>query len=129
MRSGRRTTREDPVPAWQIDRIISFGPDGFSRDGFVHFGFHDRAGNQYGVEHQKHFLGLVGERDTLTWTVAAYAVFDGVPNIRAESRYPMYIDSMPDGTLVVSNFGNARLYRIDVGGWTPRSSWMAQPSA
>jgi len=26
----------------------------------------------------------------------------------------MYVDSMPDGTLVCSNFGNNRLYRIDV---------------
>lgn len=80
----------------------------------MHFGFHDREGKHYAVEHQRHFLGLVGEGDRLKWTVAAGEVFEGVPNIRAELRYPMYVDSMSDGTLVCSNFGNNRLYRIDV---------------
>jgi hypothetical protein len=56
----------------------------------------------------------VGEGDRLKWTVATGVVFEGVPNIRAELRYPMYVDSMSDGTLVCSNFGNNRLYRIDV---------------
>jgi DNA-binding beta-propeller fold protein YncE len=99
---------------WKIERIINFEPGDFCKDGFVHFGFHDREGRQYALEHQKHFLGLVGENDRLEWTVAAGAVFEGVPNIRAELEFPIYIDVMPDGSLVTSNFGNNRLYRIDV---------------
>jgi hypothetical protein len=101
---------------WEIERIINFdfGSGDLCKDGFVHFGFHDREGKQYAVEHQKHFLGLVGEGDRLKWTVAAGEVFKGIPNIRAELRYPMYVDSLSDGTLVCSNFGNNRLYRIDV---------------
>jgi hypothetical protein len=101
---------------WEIERIINFGfgSGALCKDGFVHFGFHDREGKHYAVEHQRHFLGLVGEGDRLKWTVAAGVVFEGVPNIRAELRYPMYVDSMSDGTLVCSNFGNNHLYRIDV---------------
>ncbi|HYA21776.1 MAG TPA: hypothetical protein VEG31_01165, partial [Thermoproteota archaeon] len=79
----------------------------------VHFGFHDRYGRHYALVHQRHFLGLVGEGDRLEWTVAAGTVLKGVPNIRAELSYPMYIDSMLDGTLIASNFGNGRVYRID----------------
>jgi hypothetical protein len=50
----------------------------------------------------------------LEWTVAAHKVFDVTPNITAELNYPMYIDNLNDGTLLVSNFGNASIYRIDV---------------
>jgi hypothetical protein len=98
---------------WKVERIINFGPDDLCKDGFVHFGFHDRNGNQYAVDHQKHFVGPVGDSDRLKWTVAADTVFEGIRNIRAELQFPMFIDSMLDGSLVVSNFGNSRLYRID----------------
>jgi len=103
------------MTGWRIERIINFnfGSGDLCKDGFVHFGFHDRKGRQYALAHQKHFLGLVGQGDRLEWTVAAHPVFEGVPNITAELRYPMYVDSMPDGTLIASNFGNGRLYRID----------------
>lgn len=101
---------------WRIERIVNFdfASGDLCKDGFVHFGFHDRDGKQYVVEHQKHFVGLVSGNGRLEWTVANRTVFEGVPNIPAELSYPMYVDSMPDGTLVCSNFGNNRLYRIDV---------------
>lgn len=92
---------------------MHFEPGDLVHDGFVHFGFHDRAGRQYAVEHQRHFVGLVGGGDRLEWTVASRDVFPEVPNIAADLEFPMYVDSLPDGTLVVSNLGNARLYRID----------------
>ena len=99
---------------WRVERIVNFGPGDFCKEGLVHFGFHDPEGRLYGLEHQKHFLGFVGEDNKVEWTVAAKTVFDGVPNIRAELEFPIYIDTMSDGALVVSNFGNNRLYRIDV---------------
>jgi hypothetical protein len=101
---------------WKIERIVNFDFESgdLCKDGVVHFGFHDREGNQYAVEHQKHFPGPVGDDDKLKWTVASGPVFEDVPNISAELRYPMYVDSMPDGALIASNFGNSRLCRIDV---------------
>jgi hypothetical protein len=98
---------------WIVDRIVHFGPEDFVKDGLSHFGFHDRNGNHYVIFHQKHFLGLIGENDQLEWTVAPHPVFKGTPNIIAELNYPMYIDNLADGTLLVSNFVDARLYRID----------------
>ena len=100
---------------WTVDRIVHFGPGDFVKNGVSHFGFHDRIGTRYAIFHQKHFLGLIGENGRLEWTVAANQVFEGTPNIVAKLNYPMHIDKLPDGTLVVSNFGDARLYRIDVG--------------
>lgn len=43
-----------------------------------------------------------------------------VPNIAAGLEYPMYVDALPDDTLVVSNFRTAELYRIDVRAMTAR---------
>jgi hypothetical protein len=100
---------------WTVERIIHFGPEDFVKNGISHFGFHDRIGNHYAIFHQKHSLGLIGEDGQLEWTVSAHRVFADIPNIVAELNYPMYIDSLADGTLLVSNFGDARLYSIDVG--------------
>lgn len=99
---------------WTVEKIIHFGPEDFVKNGLSHFGFHDRNGNQYAISHQKHFLGLIGEDDQLEWTVAAHRVVEGTSNIVAELNFPMYIDNLPDEALIVSNFGDARLYRIDV---------------
>jgi hypothetical protein len=102
------------LTGWTVDKIIHFGPEDFVKNGLPHFGFHDRIGNHYAINHQKHFLGLIGKNGQLEWTAAAHQVFEGTPNVTAKLNYPMYIDSLPDKTLIVSNFGDARLYRIDV---------------
>jgi len=100
---------------WVVERIHHFEPGDFVKGGLSHFGFHDRTGRYYAISHPGHFLGLMGEDNQLEWTVAARPILAGVHNIVAELNYPMYIDSLADGTLIVSNFGDACLYRIDVG--------------
>lgn len=117
------------MTGWEIERIVHFD---FEReypckDGFVHFGFHDRAGNHYVLAHQKHYLGLLGHDGKLKWTVAARPVFKDAPNIVGEPNFPIYVDSLLDGTLVVSNFGDSRLYRIDRRTWRQSCSLMVQP--
>ena len=107
---------------WIVERIVHFDfrSDEIVRSGCVHFGFHDRRGRHYGVMHERHFFGLIGDANTLTWTVAPRQVLPGVPNIVADLEYPMYVDCLPDDTLVVSNFKTARLYRIDPRSMTAR---------
>ena len=99
---------------WVVDKIVHFESGDFVRNGLSHFGFHDRRGNHYAIFHQKHFLGLIGRNSKLKWTVAGHQVFPETPNIIAELNYPMYIDNLKDKTLLVSNFGDARIFRIDV---------------
>jgi hypothetical protein len=82
----------------------------------MHFRFQDRKGRQYVIEHRKHFLRVVGEGDRLQWTAANDRVSEGVPNIRAELKFPMYVDSMPNNTLIVSDFESSCLYRPDPDG-------------
>ena len=102
------------MAGWGVERVVHFGPGDLVRDGVVHFGFHDRVGRHFLIEHQQHFLGLVGDDDRLEWTAAGRPVLPGVPNVAAALNFPMFVDSLPDGSVVVSNLGNARLYRIDV---------------
>ena len=98
---------------WSIERILSFNfKTEFVKDGLAHFGFHDRAGSFYAVAHQQHFMGLVGKGGQLEWTAAKDRVFPGVPNIRTPLDFPIFVDCFVDGSLVVSNFGDSRLYRI-----------------
>ena len=103
---------------WVVERVVHFDSGDFVNGGYSHFGFHDRAGRRYAIAHQRHLLGLVGEGGRIEWTVAPRQVFADVPNIAAELEYPMYVDVLSGGTLVVSNFGNARLYRVDAEAMT-----------
>jgi hypothetical protein len=98
-----------------VERVVHFGPGDLIKDGLVHFGFHDVKGRQYVIQHQQHFLGLVGDDGRLAWTMASDGVFEGVPNVKADLQFPIYIDTMLDGRLVVSNFGDARLFTVNVG--------------
>ena len=72
---------------WIVDSIIHFGPEDLVKDGLAHFGFHDRTGNSYAISHQKHFLGIIGEKGKLKWTAGANQVFEHVPNITAKLSF------------------------------------------
>ena len=99
---------------WIVERIVHFEHGDLVKSGQSHFGFHDRDGNHYAIFHQKHFLGLVGEKEQFEWTCGPSQVLEGVPNIKADLKFPMYLDNLGDRSLLVSNFGDARLYRINV---------------
>jgi len=98
---------------WIVERIVHFEPGDFVKDGVSHFGFrHD--GRLYAVDHPEHVAALVGDDGTLEWTAAARPVEDGVPNVEVALDFPMYVDLLPNGSPIVSNFGDARLWRIDL---------------
>jgi hypothetical protein len=101
------------MAGWTVERILHFGQEDFVAGGLAHFGFHARDGRYYAVSHQGHFAALVGADGLPEWTVAPRPVLEGVPNVAAELEFPMYADALPDGSVLVSSFGNARLYRID----------------
>jgi hypothetical protein len=99
---------------WTVERIVHFERGEFVRDGVSHFGFRQPDGRLYAVDHQRHAAGLVGSDGLLAWTVAARPVEDHIPNVVADLHFPMYVDVLQDGAPIVSNFGDARLWRIDL---------------
>lgn len=102
------------VVTWDVEQVVHFEPGSLSRSGQVHFGFHDREGRHYLVEHQRHFIGLLDAGGRLVWTVARERVREDVPNIAADVEFPMYVDRLARGPVLVSNFRSARIYRVDV---------------
>jgi sugar lactone lactonase YvrE len=98
---------------WSVERIVHFDFNSdFVKDGLAHFGFHDKTGSFYAISHPRHFMGLVGKGGLLLWTVAKNPVFSGIPNIHAPLYFPIFVDRFADDSLVVSNFGDNRLYRV-----------------
>ena len=98
---------------WTIERIVHFEPGDFVKDGVTHFGFRDERGRLFGIDHGRHYVALVREGGRIEWTVSAHGVAPGIPNVTTPLSFPMYVDLLPDGSPIVSNFGNARLYRVD----------------
>lgn len=101
------------MAGWVVERVVHFDTGDFLESGLAHFGFHLRNGRYCAIDHQQHYLGLIGEDGRPLWTAAPRPVFESVPNIAVELEFPTYVDLLSDETLVVANFGNARLYRID----------------
>src|SRR5512143_1200986 len=99
--------------AWHVERVLHFGPTDLVLGGLGHFGFHVRGAGYHAIAHWRHVLASVDGRGSLRWTAAAEVVEPGVPNITVPLDYPMFVDSLPDGALIVSNFGSARIFRID----------------
>ena len=85
---------------WIVERIVHFEPGEFVKDGLGHFGFHLRDGRYCAISHEGHRAALVGDDGRLEELSAPFA-------------YPMYADVLRDGSVIVSNFGDARLYRFD----------------
>ena len=101
------------MATWQVERVLHFGSDDLLVDGLAHFGFHVRGAGYHAIAHRRHILAAVDDRGRLRWTAAAEPVATRVPNITVPLDYPMYVDRLADGSLVVSNFGSTCIYRID----------------
>jgi hypothetical protein len=108
--------RDNAAVAWSIERLVHFGPDDFLVDGFSHFGFHDRGGRQFAISHPGHVMGLVGPDGRLAWTAGRSPRVSGIPHLDLDLEFPMFVDCLPDGSLVVSTFTAARLYQLDAEG-------------
>ncbi len=98
---------------WLVERLIHFDFNvDFVKDGLAHFGFHMQDGQYFALEHQRHLMAQVGNGGQIEWTAAKNPVFPGVANIQVPLNAPIFVDKSVDGSLVVSNFGDSRLYRI-----------------
>lgn len=100
------------MPRWVVERIVHFEPGDFLVDGLAHFGFHLRDGRYVAISHPRHLAALVEDGEP-QWTIAAAPVLGGVPNVEAPLEFPMFADALADGTLLVSCFESAQLYRVD----------------
>lgn len=85
---------------WTVEAVVHFDTGDFVKDGLSHFGFHLRDGRFCAISHQNHRVSLVDGTGA-------------VDELSAPFSYPMYADLLDDGSLIVSNFGDAHLYSFD----------------
>ena len=85
---------------WIVDRVAHFDAGEFVTDGLSHFGFHLRDGRYCAISHPNHRVALVDDHGH-------------VDELSAPFNFPMYADVLDDESLIVSNLGDARLYRFD----------------
>jgi hypothetical protein len=84
---------------WLVERIVHFEPQDFVREGLAHFGFHLSDGRYCAIDHPRHRVAVVREDGALD-------------ELSAPFSYPIYADVLDDGSVIVANFGDARIYRF-----------------
>lgn len=100
--------------SWMIERILHFGKDQKLIDGYFHFGFRARDGNQYILDHDEHWIGSLSKgENNLNWTAGHTAPIEGIRHIHADLRNPTYVSSIGKETVVVVSGGNNKIFRIN----------------
>ena len=96
---------------WKIEHIYNF-KETYWKDGYCHFGFHDRNGLQYAVDHDHHWFGQLNRDDMFAWTAGSMDPRICKKHISIYLKNPMYVTSSPeDGSVLVSGMNN-RIYKI-----------------
>jgi hypothetical protein len=103
---------DDDVDRWVVERIVRFPPGAESGGGYSLLGFHDPDGAQLALLHGEHWVGVVDGPNTFEWTAGRERAEGSRLHIEADLRYPMYLARHRDGSYLVSNFGNGRIFRI-----------------
>ena len=102
----------DPAQFY-VHKVLNFGPERPWLDGFVHFGFHDRKGNQYILDWDRHYVGLLGEGDRLLWTAGPVSPGLSSRHFEVGLGKPTYVTDLPDGRLAIASHGTTQLFALD----------------
>ena len=99
---------------WIIDKIINYESHKLWGEGYFQFGFHDRHGNRYVIDHDNNRLGLLDiDGESFVWSSGTQS-FPGCTNhIPLDLNGPVYLGDPGDGTLLVSSYGNNIIYSIN----------------
>jgi len=98
---------------WKIKHIFNFGNDNYWQNGYTQFGFHDFKGNNYVLQNEKHWLGLLTKENNFLWTAGSFDPKLSDKHIQFDLKNPVYISLSPiDESLIVSSSGNKSIYKI-----------------
>ncbi|MTI95263.1 MAG: hypothetical protein FH749_07220 [Firmicutes bacterium] len=99
---------------WSIEKIINYQSDKLWGEGYFQFGFHDRNGNRYVIDHDNNRLGLLaGDGESFDWSAGIEPLPGSETHIPLALDAPVYLGDYGDGTFIVSSYGNSKIYRID----------------
>ncbi len=97
--------------SWRVERVIPYRPD-LAQPDLLYLQFYDEQGGWYAMDYDHHWVGGLGPDGQLRWTCGRGAAPESPAHIEADLEHPAFISRLPDGALLVSCFGNRRLYRI-----------------
>ncbi len=104
----------DSVMSWTVERIINYPENQPWGQGYGHYAFHDRQGHCYVFHYFDHWMGRLGKDDEFIWTAGAKAEIKTGFHINVDFQNPIFLTEAPDGRLLVSCTGNAKIYLMDL---------------
>ncbi len=105
---------------WTIEQILNYPEEKPWGQGHAHYGFHDRQGNRYFFDYFHHWVGRLGRDDEFLWTAGIKPDVTSGFHMDADFVRPMFLTEAPDGGLLISCDGNARIFRVDLDARTVR---------
>ncbi|WP_432663430.1 hypothetical protein R9X47_22965 [Wukongibacter baidiensis] len=94
---------------WKIKKIINFTAEKHWGEGYAQFGFHDLEGNQYVLNNEQDWIGLLGY-DNLVWTMGANRVTNKCKHYNLDLKGPKYLEGAKDESILFSD--DKRIYRF-----------------
>jgi len=99
---------------WVIERILNYPEDKQWGKGYPHYGFHDSRGNRYFFDYFHNWVGRLGKNDEFWWTAGVKPNVTTGFHMDADFVRPMFLTESPDGELLISCDGNARIFKLDL---------------
>ncbi|OHB61860.1 MAG: hypothetical protein A2Y76_14940 [Planctomycetes bacterium RBG_13_60_9] len=99
---------------WTIERILNYPEDKPWGQGYAQYGFHDSRGNRYFFDYFHHWVGRLGTDAEFVWTAGVRADVKTGLHMDADFILPMFLTESPDGSLLISCAGNARIFKLDL---------------
>jgi sugar lactone lactonase YvrE len=99
---------------WTIKRILNYAEQQPWGQGYAHYGFHDSRGNRYFFDYFHHWAGRLGQDDEFLWTAGVKPDVTTGFHMDADFVRPMFLTESPDGSLLISCDGNAKIFRLDL---------------
>jgi len=112
---------------WTIEQILNYPEEKPWGQGYAHYGFHDSQGNRYFFDYFHHWVGRLGTDDEFLWTAGVRPDVTTGFHMDADFLRPMFLTEAPDGSLLISCDGNARIFRVDLSGRAEGTRSSSQP--
>ena len=99
---------------WTIEQVLNYPEEKPWGRGYAHYGFHDSRGNRYFFDYFHHWVGRLGKNDEFLWTAGVKPDVTTGFHMDADFVRPMFLTESPDGSLLISCDGNARIFSVDL---------------
>lgn len=98
---------------WGIEKIYNLRWKRPWKDGYAHFGLHDKSGRQYIINTEFNWVGCIGENDILEWSAGPQPVPESKHHITLDINVPNAGCVAKDGSVLFASEANNIIYRID----------------